>query len=770
MNRFLLSLLFALLIAPSCSQRNQTVAPSNSETSSSEKSSVTSAVYNFKDYEYITVSDALNPHISYALHNKDNLQIKIRAAHFNKIIPTVTLGISGKSKTILKSDKAKKKSLAGSTEYLFELPKAATSSTGFKMAFEVNWYSSALKTDLRKERFLHLNPAAAHSGLSENDQNWTAVIFKEYKQLVSDKKNEINIKLDQPMEGKLTLVIENEKGQRIRNLLSGIKKDKGPLNLEWEGTDDDGNLVKPGKYNWSSIHHPGITPEHQMTIDNGKLGLPKAFGSRHATFTDAVSNNKCTFLATSLTEGGWSLIAVDENGKWLQGYKQIHGTPIHSIKIAASDTEFFTIHDGLAWGEKVDKKNPNWVSNNYLAIAKYNIESGQTLNFENKKHFVKFGKYIHGPGAKDERFKKGYSVAGAAYLKGKLYITTRHDQKLHTVDAKTGKFLNSIKVPKPGPLATDGNRLFIVTADSIVASSPGNTQKEFAVKKSGLDIKGMSVSSNKIFVTDNISHTVKVFSLKGKLLGSLGTPGGNYQGKYDQKRMVNPRGLSVKNNTLWVTEDRWNPKRALAWDLKTKTVKNELFGNPHYGSSGGGFDFDDHSKWIALSSLWNVDFATKKAKPTSIMGTETGRLEGYYAEPFRYMFYKESGRTFLITAGKVAMVCELMPDGSVKDHMAIAGLHLFAYACNWKLPPALMDALPQQYKKYAASSFRSNECRNLGILWVDKNGDGKMQQEEFDFHEGYKGYSSYWGSNQQNLTFHLPIESFKGSDVKILKL
>ena len=768
MNKLLI--LLWILFVLSCSQQGDRVETGkNQDNSAKNNKSAVNSPHSFEDYEYITVSDALNPHISYALHNDGDLQIKIRAAHFNKIEPSVTLGISGKSKTVLSSDKAEKKTSKDTTDFLFKIDQSAIGTEGFKMAFEVKWYSEALKTDVRKERFMHLNPAAAHSGLSENTNYWTAVSFKEYKQLVSDKKNEINFKLDQPMDGKLTVVIEDEQGNRVRNLISGFKKDQGPHEIEWDGTDDEGNLVKPGNYKWRSIHHPGIVPEHQMTIANGNLDLPKAFGSNHATFRDAASNGKYTFLAAALTEGGWAMIAVDENGKWKKGFQQIHGTPIHSIKVAAGEDEFFAIHDGLAWGEKVNKDKPDWVSNNYLTITKFNIESTQVIHF-GKKHFVKFGKYEHGPRAKDPRFKSGYSIAGATYLKGKLYITTRHDQKLHIVDAKSGDFLSSIDVPKPGPLATDGNRIFVVTDDSIVAMSPGNQQREFTVKKSGLNIKGMTAGNNKIFVTDGNSHTVKIFSTEGKDLGSIGTPGGNYQGKYDAKRMVNPRGLTVINDTLWVTENRWNPKRALAWDLKTKTVKNELFGNPHYGSSGGGFDTDDHSKWIALSSVWNVDFASKKAKPTSIMGTKTGRLEGYYKEPFRYMFYKESGRTFLIASGKIAMVCELMPDGSVKDHMAMGGLHLFAYGCNWKLPPALFEALPENYKKYAKVTYKDNQCRNLGILWVDKNGDGQMQKEEFDFNEGYKGYSSYWGSNQQNLTFYMPLSEFKGSDIKILKL
>ncbi|MCM8526823.1 MAG: hypothetical protein NE327_09925, partial [Lentisphaeraceae bacterium] len=177
------NLLFFLILSASlffsCTQQKQ----EEEKTPTDNKTAVNSP-HSFEDYEYITVSDALNPHISYALHNDGDLQIKIRAAHFNKIEPSVTLGISGKSKTVLSSDKAEKKTSKDTTDFLFKIDQSAIGTEGFKMAFEVKWYSEALKADVRKERFMHLNPAAAHSGLAENTDYWTAVSFKEYKQLV----------------------------------------------------------------------------------------------------------------------------------------------------------------------------------------------------------------------------------------------------------------------------------------------------------------------------------------------------------------------------------------------------------------------------------------------------------------------------------------------------------------------------------------------------------------------------------------------------------
>ena len=756
-----LLLLFFLVVFTSCSQKSNDSSPPSTDTGNSSTKKITP--HTFQDYEFVSVSTAASPEASYAIHNDGQLLIKVRAAHFNNISPSVKLGILHDSKNILSSAKAKVTERTNYTEFLFKLDNSAIQNDQFKMAFEATWYSKELKINVRQERYLHKDIAAAHTGISKNTNNWITIRLKEYKQIVSDNKNEINLKIDQPLTGKMTLVIEDLEGKRIRNLISGVKTDKGSQKIQWDGTDDDGNLVKPGQYTWRSIHHPGIIPNHQLTIANGNLGQPKAFGTNHGTFTDAVSNKDYAFIAAPLTEGGWSMIAVDENGKWQKGFQQIHGTPIHAVKVAVSDKYFYAIHDGLAWGEKVDKTKPGWVSNNYMTVTRFDINSTQYKSFPGNKKFLKFGNYEFGPGAKDARFKNSYSIAGAAYLKGILYLTSKHDQKLHSIDAEKGEIINSITVKKPGPLTTDGNRLFVVVGDSLVAFSPGSNKKELIIKKSGLDIQGVTIADDgKIYLTDGRSHTVKAFTAKGKPLGSIGISGGNYKGPYVAERLVNPRGLTMHKNNLWITEERWNTKRVSAWDIKTKKVKNELFGNPHYGSSGGGFDTEDHTKWIALNSIWNVDFKNKKSKPTSIMGLHAGRLDGHYHEPFRYTYYRQDGRTFLLTHGKVAMICELMKDGSVKDHAAVANMHMFAYAFNWKLPQPLRDALPKKYDLHAKKKFQTHQSRFIGAMWVDKNGDGKMQKEEFNFSDDYAGFSNFWGNNQTSLSIRLPISKNKG--------
>ncbi|MCM8540999.1 MAG: hypothetical protein NE328_12050, partial [Lentisphaeraceae bacterium] len=502
-------ILLSIFLTLSCTQQ---------KTDTIDQSSKISAKASMQDYDFITVSEALMPHVSYALRNENDLvMITVKAESFNNIEPTIKLGISSEKKKVLSSDNAKKKTDASYVLYSFSVLKSEIGEIAneFKMAFEVNWFSKDLNIDLRKERFLHINPAAPHSGLSENEKNWAALNFKDYKQQVSDKRNEINLNINQPLNGKMTVVIENEKGDRIRNLISGVKSTQGKHEIPWDGTDDTGNLVKPGKYTWRSISHPGITPEHQMTIANGNLGKPKAFGTNHGTFIDAVSNDEYAFIAAPLTEGGWAMIAVDEKGKWQKGFQHIHGTPIHSIKVAASNKYFFAFHDGRAWDDKADTTKANWVTNNFISLTRFEINSTQVKNFPGNKKFLRLESYEYGPGAKDTRFKDGYSLAGATFLKGNVYVATKHDNKIHQLDHEKGQITDSISINNPGPLSTDGNRLFVVSGDNILALSPGTKKHETIVKNTGLDIRGMTVSKDgKIYLTDNKSHTVKVYSLQ----------------------------------------------------------------------------------------------------------------------------------------------------------------------------------------------------------------------------------------------------------------
>ena len=73
-----------------------------------------------------------------------------------------------------------------------------------------------------------------------------------------------------------------------------------------------------------------------------------------------------------------------------------------------------------------------------------------------------------------------------------------------------------------------------------------------------------------------------------------------------------------------------------------------------------------------------------------ILSLEEGHFGRY--EPQSYSFIREGGRTFVSTRGKIALISEVLPDGTLHDLAAVAGTHHFGYGCEWKPPQAYIDA------------------------------------------------------------------------------
>lgn len=184
---------------------------------------------------------------------------------------------------------------------------------------------------------------------------------------------------------------------------------------------------------------------------------------------------------------------------------------------------------------------------------------------------------------------------------------------------------------------------------------------------------------------------------------------------------------------------------------------------PHYGGDGSGFDPENPRRWIGLGCFWDVELEKKTARPTHILSIEEGHL-GHY-EPHSYAFFREAGRTFVATRGKIAMISEVLADGTLKDIAATAGTHHFGYAFNWQPPQAYIDAFYAKWPEKRAGEKPGKKGegkpwsqRGMGVLWVDRNGDGETQKEEFDFCGDQIDYAGGpWGHMQNSLTFYMPV-------------
>jgi outer membrane protein assembly factor BamB len=655
---------------------------------------------------------------------------------------------------ILADQDARQAKNQGATRYLEFVISGKNLGTGaLRLGLEVRWLNA--DGSVRQSEVFRCSGAGA--SLPANLQQWQVFDFKEYQAAVADLQQKIAFQVEQPMAGKLTVVIETPEGKRLRNLLGGVDKKAGDHTIEWDGLDDFGNYVAPGTYRWRAISHPGIKPNYQFSFYNGHEHFFTPFGPNHGTFEAMCSNRQNVFAAAPLTEGGWALIAMDPEGKWQRGYQQLHGTGIKEVATAVDETYFYVFHDGRAWGTRA--KQGNWKETIGITLTRYDIASARPVPYH-KHDFLTLTHYEHGPAAANPALRQHYSLGGAALLDGTLYVSSRARNGILKIDAGQGTILGMIQLDAPGALAADrtNKTLLVVSGDRLVRIVPQTGKAKELV--GGLKATGLAVAGDgTIYASDPATSTVKVLATSGRLLWQLGEPGGAYQGRWNSARMVNPAGLTMAaDGKLWVAENRQNPKRLLAWDVTSREVVYEKLGSPPYGSPGGAFDPQDSRVWLGQRCVWRLDYKTGTAKIMSVMQKNAGHLNGKVAFCHNYRFVHQDGRIFLLGMGKLSLISELMPDGSVRDLAGVSNVHSMLYALNWQRVQPYCDAVEKAFpgadisKRYGNSKWRS-----AGVLWVDRNGDGDLQEDELEFGKQNTRFGGFgWGERFHDLTLVLP--------------
>ncbi len=730
--------------------------------------------------DFTTVSDAASPRVAWAAEREGKMlkvAIEVEPWAGEKTLPIVQLGaVAGKKLTL--NETRGSTTAAGAVRYEFPIRETqlATSEREWqqlRFAFAVTWPGES--GDRQRERFRHLDTRAPHAGLSIVETDWQPLDLSEHAAAIADRKNRLTVDFTQPTNGKATLVIEDLEGRRVRNLISGKPLAKGPHRLEWDGLDEAGRVVQPAEYRWRAISHPGLVPEYLFSFCND--GTPPwrtgsgqdMWGPDHSTLQAAVAGRDWTFFAGSVAESGYPIVAVDQTGKKQQHYVAPMGTGIETVQLATAGQTLFAAHDGFVWGDHIDKQAPDWKGAEKLTLCRFDISSGRLIEFDGGKKFIVVTTTEVGPGSANPKFT-GHALVGFAALGDRLYLSNRATNSILVLDAKTGSKTGELKLDAPGPLVADRENLLAVSGKSLVRVNPTTS----AITPVKLDvppdaIAGLALdSTGRIYVSDPVVRIVQVFAPDGKLVRTIGQPRheAGYAGEYRANWLVNPRGLAIAaNGWLWVTEDRWNPKRITAWDTANWQLVREKFGPTSYGASGAGFDPTDPTVWAGQNTLWRLDFSGHDAKPFAILEPEGGKLESIMHRSFIHV----DGSTFVISYGKATTVAVLEGDGRLRPLAAISSCHTFSFAYDWQPPRAFIEAFNRAYPDTLKRKTErgAHAEKGPGMMWVDRDGDGEMQADEFNFSTDCESFAgSYWGHDFHDLTLRVPA-TIKGRRVLV---
>jgi hypothetical protein len=569
--------------------------------------------------------------------------------------------------------------------------------------------------------------------------------------------NPIPIRFTLEAPGYVTLVVEDAAGQRIENLVAGEYFSAGAHAVEWDGY-DLGRAVNysrlgvgkhydvqrqpadPGTYRVRGLVHRGITLRYEMPVQSP--GTPPwrttdgsgAWLADHTPPMDVLSlpegspfgSQPQVMVSSRVAEAGFGFAFLDLDGRKLFGERQ-GWVGAYAL---ARDTGLKADEDVLAY-----------------AVG---FRQGRMTLFAHRMDGTR--KALFRDSIKEE-YQQEIGLDLAVHNQVAVLSLPLDDQLVFfDLSRRRVRRIATVELPRPKGLMTDSQgRLLVISEQHVerfdVDWSRGRLgRKETLLSAELEDPRRLAQSADGLlYVSDwGRSHQVKVFSPDGRLIRTIGAPGGPQEGPYNERRMHHPNGLALDaEGQLWVAEYDYAPKRLSHWTPQDSLIQ-AFYGPPRYGG-GGVLDPADSTRFyyatvrrLHAGIRFKLDWESRISKPESIYlrepaGTDLGL-------PFEAPEYpiRAAGRTYLVNTfdqsyrGMRGIVDVWLLNESTQTIrlVSVVGFHGGNAEHRW-------DELNRA--DLVAGRPPGIPNRNLFFVWSDFNLDGQVQAAEMQYARSEKG-------------------------------
>lgn len=549
----------------------------------------------------------------------------------------------------------------------------------------------------------------------------------------------VQVQLQLPKAGFVTVAIDDANGKRVRNLIAEKWLEAGSQSVKWNGLDDAGEPLPPGNYRWKGLMHAGVTSEFEGAFNSP--GTPpwltaeipgqyyvRASGaggwlSDHGRPITAHSDGQHIYFGSNIAEAGHSIMQLDQEGNKTWG----------------------TLWLGLSGANAIFKKNDilyvagekGWMRDS-LAVHRLDGTSHRVLNKpadtelpRGETAFIK---------VKSADFA---GIKGMVVTDDYVVLSLGDKNRLALFDVNSGKYVRDVPLPAAGAITKpEGDTLLAVSGQTVVRINVKNGTSQVLIKTGLVEPAGLAVSSQGNILVSDIAESeqrIKIFSASGTPQRAIGTSGGRVEGPFDPARFNVPRALAVDaKDQVWIGEDSNLPKRISVWTLSGKLVR-EWFGPPGYGG-GGTLDPMDSTRgfyngmmfevapWPKASTLKAVLFDPNQHPDlphTWRKGYEEGLPEAaVYRGNQLYLMHDQGYGVKKILIGEVTQG-RFMPRvifGSLKE---------------------LIQSWQELHPDYI-ESITTPESKHSGVfLWQDVNGDGKADPSEVQIQPEWR-FGAMW--------------------------
>ena len=572
----------------------------------------------------------------------------------------------------------------------------------------------------------------------------------------------------------VTLVIEDSKGNRVRNLVSNTWFEKGANTVFWDGTDDlernadaanhgqyliPTHFVSPGTYHVRGLFHSAIDLHYEFSIYNPGHPAWETTDTKGGWLTNhtppsaalfvpagkAPGGKPVVYLGSYISEGGAGLAWVDLDGNKQGGRGWIGGNWTAAPFIARdsgpnADPSIYA-YVGAPTGDNVTQ--PGKAVNATIRLTGLTAHGDKAiLNFS------------FNPGTAVEhldanRFDWTHQMGGLAVLNGLGVISLPMQNQLLFVDTRTGKSLGTTALQNAHGLSFDpSGHLLVLSGKRLLRYSlPADTSRLNPEQLSNPDIlisdgldtpNGITIDqSGNIYISDDgNANQVRVYSASGKLLRSIGHPGPSQAGPYDPLHMNSPAGMAIdSNNHLWITEDDFQPKRVSLWTTDGQLLK-AFYGPAEYGG-GGSLDPQDKTRFYYHAMEFKLDWTSgantitnilyrpgKDAIPLPPTASPTTVL---YSAGHRYFINSYLGHA--TNGPTIGML--FLDKGGVIHPVAALGK-----ANDW---PLLKNDAYKAGLPLGSDLSSSDPDKAILFTWSDTNENGKVDPDELHFTKSTTG-------------------------------
>lgn len=498
-----------------------------------------------------------------------------------------------------------------------------------------------------------------------------------------------------PADGDVSIALLDENGQMVRHVVAQVPRSAEWVVEDWDGLDDAGQPLPPGRYSWKGIVHEPIRTKHLLSVHNS--GQPPyatpdgagAWGADHGRPSTVCAAGEHMILAWDGGEAGWSILRTD-----LQGRKQ-WGIKPGAVLVASDGRERlfasggFGFHDGAG-------------------VESFSLKDGRPLNFGNGRP-----KIDEPPGGD----RRSNTVTGLAWADGKLFVAYTQRDLICVYGAESGSIEASWTVSSPRALAArSAAEVLVITKGRLLRVQAGRGTPFTAEHLDQPESLALDSAGHVYVANRGALQNVSVFSAEGRYLRSIGKPGGRPAvGRYESEGMYEPGGIAVdREGKLWVAETQDSPKRISVWDTASGKLLDEFFGASQYATFVS-MDPKHEDEVYCHMTIWKVDLDRGTWRPWSTMwrATEPNRVAAAY-ERVR-VITAINGRQFAWGRANYSQVL-YQRDGDVFKPI-VAGINVSKGNAYVQWPPYPL--------------FRDHDRWPNGVyLWQDANDDQTIQENE----------------------------------------